>query len=84
MSNDDTTIQGTGTVTVPDHAPVNDVWVVRLVIIILGAIVLCIIIGNVILELNQREGLPSELNTIGAGAAGALGGILAMTSSRRQ
>lgn len=78
-----TTIEGTGTVTMPagEHA-VNDTITVRLVVCLLGLVALCIIIASTILELSDKT-LPPELITLGGVAVGALGAMLASTASKR-
>lgn len=53
--------------------------VIMAVVIILGLIVLAVVGGAVILAVMGEKSLPGEIVTIGAGSAGALGGLLAST-----
>lgn len=58
----------------------NDQATVRLVILVLGALALAVVIGGIVLALDDKS-LPGELIAIGAAAAGAIGGILSKTGA---
>ncbi|QEH42959.1 hypothetical protein [Chitinophaga sp. XS-30] len=68
--------------------PRNDVWVYRLVVSALGAAILLIILGVVVLMLNDSvdgDGkLPTIFTAIGSGAIGALAGLLAPAPQRAE
>jgi len=53
-----------------------DVWVFRIVVLVLGLVVLGAIIGGVLLKL-QGEDVPEFVIAIGSAAGGALTGLLA-------
>ena len=59
----------------------TDVWVYRIVVIALGATILSIIIGVVVLigtgHIKGDVGVPTILTAIGSAAIGALAGLLA-------
>lgn len=74
---------GTFATLVTDTPPVNDTWTVRLVAIMLGLVAGLVVGGSVVLSAMGKANLPGEITTIGAGAAGALGAMLASTASRR-
>jgi hypothetical protein len=61
----------------------NDQSTVRIVILVLAALALSVVIGGIVLALNDKS-LPGELIAIGSAAAGAVGGILSKTSSGPQ
>lgn len=52
---------------------------VRLVVVGLAIIALSVVVGGIVLALDDRT-IPEALVAIGSGAAGALGGILAKTT----
>lgn len=56
----------------------NSQGTVRLVIAVLGLLALSVVIGGIVLALDDK-GLPGELIAIGSAAAGAVGGILSKT-----
>lgn len=56
----------------------NDQATVRLVIAVLAALALAVVIGGIVLALDDKS-LPGELIAIGAAAAGTVGGILSKT-----
>jgi hypothetical protein len=56
----------------------NSQSTVRLVIAVLGLLALSVVIGGIILALDDKT-LPGELIAIGSAAAGAVGGILSKT-----
>lgn len=51
---------------------------VRLVIGVLGLLALAVVLGGIVLALDDKA-LPGELIAIGSAAAGAVGGILSRT-----
>lgn len=51
---------------------------VRMVIGVLGLLALAVVIGGIVLALDDKS-LPGELIAIGSAAAGAVGGILSKT-----
>lgn len=59
----------------------NDVWTVRAVTMLLGVIAISGVLGGVLLASSDRQ-LPEALVAVCSGAAGALGALLARTSSR--
>lgn len=61
----------------------NDQSTVRIVIAVLGSLALAVVIGGIVLALNDKS-LPGELIAIGSAAAGAVGGILSKTSTGPQ
>lgn len=63
-----------------DDAPATDTWTVRIVVLALTAVVVIVIIGQIVLSLKDRT-LPDELLMLGGVAVGALGSLLAKTSS---
>ncbi len=60
----------------------TDVWLYRLVIIILGLVVLGAMVGGVIMAVYARD-LPQFVVAIGSAAAGALTGLLAPSPAER-
>lgn len=80
---DVSTDTGTFATLVTDDPPVNDTWTVRLVALGLIVLAVAVVVGQIILSALERGSLPGEISTIGAGAAGALGGLLASTASKR-
>ena len=56
----------------------NSQSTVRLVIGVLGLLALAVVVGGIILALDDKA-LPGELIAIGSAAAGAVGGILSKT-----
>jgi drug/metabolite transporter (DMT)-like permease len=61
----------------------NDQSTVRIVIAVLGSLALAVVVGGIVLALNDKS-LPGELIAIGSAAAGAVGGILSKTSTGPQ
>jgi hypothetical protein len=59
---------------------VNDQKTVRLVIIMLGLVGLCVVIGGIVLAIDGKT-VPDALIAIGAGAVASVGSILAHTST---
>lgn len=59
----------------------TDVWIYRMVVFFLGATIMVIILGVVILlgkdEINNDKEVPTILTAIGSAAIGALAGLLA-------
>jgi Trk-type K+ transport system membrane component len=59
----------------------TDVWIYRIVVFALGATILSIIIGIIVLigsdQINDDHGVPTILTAIGSAAIGALAGLLA-------
>lgn len=53
--------------------------VILAVVIVLGAIALAVVAGAIVLQATGNGQLPGEVLAIGAGAAGAVGGVLAST-----
>ena len=51
------------------------------VIVFLGLVVLAVIVGDIVLIGMNKTTLPSSIETLAAGAGGALAGILASTRS---
>lgn len=82
-TNPDLPESGTLATTITDTPPVNDTWTVRIVTLLLGLVAALVVAGAVVLAALERSPLPGEITTIGAGAAGALGAMLASTASRR-
>lgn len=58
----------------------NDQSTVRIVIGVLGSLALAVVVGGIVLALNDKS-LPGELIAIGSAAAGAVGGILSKTGT---
>ena len=56
----------------------NSQSTVRLVIAVLGLLALAVVVGGIVLALDDKT-LPGELIAIGSAAAGAVGGILSKT-----
>lgn len=56
----------------------NDQSTVRIVIAVLGLLALAVVVGGIVLALDDKA-LPGELIAIGSAAAGAVGGILSRT-----
>jgi hypothetical protein len=56
----------------------NNQSTVRLVIAVLGLLALAVVVGGILLALDDKA-LPGELIAIGSAAAGAVGGILSRT-----
>lgn len=56
----------------------NSQSTVRLVIAVLGLLALAVVVGGIVLALDDKS-LPGELIAIGSAAAGAVGSILAKT-----
>lgn len=56
----------------------NTQGTVRMVIGVLGLLALAVVVGGIILALDDKS-LPGELIAIGSAAAGAVGGILSKT-----
>jgi hypothetical protein len=54
----------------------TDVWIYRMVILILGAVILIAIIGGIFLSLEGKN-IPESIVSIGSVAIGALAGLLA-------
>jgi hypothetical protein len=63
-----------------DDVAHTDVWTVRLVVIALTAVVVMVIVGQIVLTLKDHT-MPDELLVLGGVAVGALGSLLARTSS---
>lgn len=53
--------------------------VILAVVVVLGAIALAVVAGAIVLQATGNGPLPGEVLAIGAGAAGAVGGVLAST-----
>jgi hypothetical protein len=53
---------------------------VNLVIAVLGLLALSVVVGGIVLALDDKS-LPGELIAIGSAAAGSIGGILAKTGT---
>lgn len=53
--------------------------VILAVVIVLGMIALAVVAGAIVLQATGNGPLPGEVLAIGAGAAGAVGGVLAST-----
>lgn len=58
----------------------NSQSTVRLVIAVLGVLAFAVVVGGIVLALDDKS-LPGELIAIGSAAAGAVGGILSRTGS---
>jgi hypothetical protein len=61
----------------------NNQRTVLLVIAVLGALALAVVVGGIVLALEDKS-LPGELIAIGSAAAGAVGGILSKTGGETQ
>lgn len=59
----------------------SDVWIYRIVVVVLGLVVLCTVVGGIyITELSRGDrqlSLPEGIVAIGSAAVGALAGLLA-------
>lgn len=54
-----------------------DVWIYRIVVLLLGATILAVVIGAFILVVNKNNAqVPDALLALGSGALGALAGLL--------
>ncbi len=53
--------------------------VILAVVVVLGTIAIAVIGGQIVLQLTHNGSLPDSIVVIGAGAAGAVGGVLAST-----
>lgn len=67
----------------PKGTAMNNQRTVLLVISVLGVLALAVVIGGIVLALDDKS-LPGELIAIGSAAAGAVGGILSRTSNDTQ
>lgn len=63
-----------------DDVASTDRWTVRIVVLSLWTVVLFVIVGQIVLSVKDRT-LPDELLMLGGVAVGALGSLLARTSS---
>jgi hypothetical protein len=58
----------------------TDVWIYRIVVLVLGAAILGVVASALLLKLiDNQTGIPDALVAIGTGALGALAGLLAPT-----
>lgn len=68
--------------------PLNDVWIYRLVVSALGAVILLIILGVIVLMFNDNidgdDKVPTIFTAIGSAAIGALAGLLAPSPQRAE
>lgn len=57
---------------------VTDQWTIRMVVVILGAVALVVVVGGMLVD------VPDAIMTIGAAAVGAVGSLLARTSTKEE
>jgi hypothetical protein len=57
--------------------PLDDVWIYRIVVLMLGVVMLTAMVGSLILMTNGTEKVPDIFLALGSAAVGALAGLLA-------
>ncbi|MEA2503296.1 MAG: hypothetical protein QOG36_339 [Actinomycetota bacterium] len=62
----------------------NDVWIYRMVVGVLGAVLIIATLGGLIIAMAGKAAIPEMVVALGSGAAGALAGLLAPSPAGRQ
>lgn len=62
--------------------PSNDVWIYRLVVVVLGLVLIIASVGALMLGMADKSA-PDVMVALGSGAVGALAGLLAPSPSNR-
>ena len=61
----------------------NDVWIYRMVVGVLGAVLIIATLGGLVIAMVGKVAIPEMVVALGSGAAGALAGLLAPSPAER-
>jgi hypothetical protein len=57
--------------------PLDDIWIYRIVVVLLGVVMLTAMVGSLMLMANGGEEVPDIFLALGSAAVGALAGLIA-------
>jgi hypothetical protein len=66
------------------RAPLNDCWIYRMVVAVLGAVLIIATVGGLVIAMAGKGPIPEMVVALGSGSAGALAGLLAPSPASRQ